>query len=281
MTVAAPATKRLALSLVSLSMASMKVTSDSLCARVLGGWTSTLMFRRQFMSVLFHSHKLVDQSKIQSANPKVVGFPREVAEELVLLSVLCPLFAADISAPIQNKLFATDSSDAKGAVSETVVADDLARLFWRSGSKKGGYAALMKPLEALADKLEVAEEKTSLGGFAAMPGPQKPIGLRFNFIEVCGGAAKVSAEVSKRGWVVGPCIDLDRSERYNLASIEVLSYTVGLLEQSRMSKMAWLPEWIFLRENGWAVEDWLASCMYGSPHRKEFRLLATHIDLER
>lgn len=187
----------------------------------------------------------------------------------------------------------------------------------------------MKPLEALAHKLEVAEEKTSLGGFAAMPGPPKPIGLRFNFIEVCGGAAKVSAEVSKRGWVVGPCIDLDRSEHYNLASIEVLSwlihmvesdqldayfvqppcttfspaahpavrsydaprgfiptdgkthlgttlalraltllfvsartYTVGLLEQSRMSKMAWLPEWIFLRENGWAVEDWLASCMY-------------------
>lgn len=129
MTVAAPATKRLVLSLVSLSMASMKVTSDSLFACVLGGWTSTLMFRRQFMSVLFHSHKLVDQSKIQSANRKVVGFPREVAEELVLLSVLCPLFAADISAPIQNKLFATDSSDAKGAVSETVVADDLARLF--------------------------------------------------------------------------------------------------------------------------------------------------------
>lgn len=82
----------------------------------------------------------------------------------------------------------------------------------------------MKPLEALAHKLEVAEEKTSLGGFAAMPGPPKPIGLRFNFIEVCGGAAKVSAEVSKRGWAVGPCIDLDRSEHYNLASIEVHPY---------------------------------------------------------
>ena len=115
------------------------------------------------------------------------------------------------------------------------MADDLARLFWRSGSKKGGYAALMKPLEALAHKLEVAEEKTSLGGFAAMPGPPKPIGLRFNFIEVCGGAAKVSAEVSKRGWVVGPCIDLDRrSEHYNLASIEVLSWLIHMVESDQL-----------------------------------------------
>ena len=179
--------------------------------------------------------------------------------------------------------------------------------------------------------------------------PSKPIGMRFNFIEVCGGAAKVSREVEKRGWIVGPCIDLDRSPHFNLASLEVIAWlihlietdqldayfvqppcttfrpaayppvrsysyprgfipsdpkthlgttlglraltltlmmvsarsdTIGLLEQSRRSKMAWLPEWIFLREAGWVSEEWLASCMYGSPHQKEFRLLGTNIDLQ-
>ncbi len=44
------------------------------------------------------------------------------------------------------------------------------------------------------------------------------------------------------------------------------------LEQPRLSKMAWTPFWHFLLQKG-LVESILASCQFGSPHRKEFRIL--------
>ena len=51
----------------------------------------------------------------------------------------------------------------------------------------------------------------------------------------------------------------------------------SLLERSRLSKMAWLRAWIFLLEIGFE-EAILASCMFGSPHRKEFRFLIHGLD---
>lgn len=347
-TLGAPAVKRLALSLVSLELSSRQVTSDSLHCCLLGGWVSAALYRRQFMSVLFHSHHLVDATGVDAARPRVVALPRKVAQELTLLSVLCPLMTVDLSARIQQKVFASDSSDAKGAYVSTDSSEDMARLLWRSGSKKGGYARLQNKIEALARKLEVNEEPFSLSGFPQVQKVKKPIGLRYDFLEICGGAAKVSREMAKRGWNVGPCIDLDRSKHFNLASLELVRWllhlveeglldsffvqppcttfspaafpplrsyalpygfsrscartklgnilafraltlmlvasrcsVVALLEQSRRSKMAWLPEWVFLREQGLVDENWLASCMYGSIHQKEFRLLGANIQLER
>lgn len=173
--------------------------------------------------------------------------------------------------------------------------------------------------------------------------PRKGPLLRFDFIEVCGGASKVSRELSKLGWVVGPCLDLDSSVHFDLSSLDLLrwiiyllesglldglmvpcttfspaqhpalrSYTltrgyrpteprtllgtvlalhgfslmfvasrvgaIGLLEQSRRSKMCWMPEWKRFLENGWAHEEWCASCAYGSKHKKEFRFLITNLE---
>ena len=45
-----------------------------------------------------------------------------------------------------------------------------------------------------------------------------------------------------------------------------------ILEQPRLSKMAWLSIWRMLLERGFA-EAICASCQFGSIHRKEFRLL--------
>ncbi len=347
-TLSAPARKRMALSLVSLCLSSLDFTSDVLHSCVLGGWVSCLLYRRSLMSVLFHSHSLIDVNAMDSDHPRVLRCPRKVAQELTLLAVLCPFMTSDLAAPIQRKVFASDSSDAKGAYVETVVASEVARVLWRSGSKKGGYARLQSRAEALARKLEVGREPCSLSPGVSREGVSKPIGLRYDFIEVCGGAAKVSSFMQKEGWVVGPCLDLDRSVHFDLASLTLVrwlchlvesgslgsffvqppcttfspaahpalrsyrqprgfqpsekrtklgttlalrslclllmasrSSVVGLLEQSRRSKMAWLPEWLWLRDHGLAVEEWLASCMYGSPHQKEFRLLGVNIDMTR
>ena len=49
------------------------------------------------------------------------------------------------------------------------------------------------------------------------------------------------------------------------------------IEQSRLSKMCWLSLWLSLLEMGFS-EAVIASCMFGSPHRKEFRLLSYLLD---
>jgi len=53
-----------------------------------------------------------------------------------------------------------------------------------------------------------------------------------------------------------------------------------LLEQPFLSKMAWLSAWRFLvRCKGWK-EAVVASCAFGSPHLKQFRLLTKGLDTE-
>ena len=51
------------------------------------------------------------------------------------------------------------------------------------------------------------------------------------------------------------------------------------LEQSRLSKMAWLSAWISLRSQGFE-EAVIASCRFQSIHRKEFRFLCYLLDTE-
>ena len=51
------------------------------------------------------------------------------------------------------------------------------------------------------------------------------------------------------------------------------------LEQSRLSKMAWLQAWISLRLKGFA-EAVIASCRFGCIHRKEFRFLCYLLDVD-
>ena len=52
----------------------------------------------------------------------------------------------------------------------------------------------------------------------------------------------------------------------------------SLLEQARLSKMAWLAMWRYLLEIGFE-EACLASCRFGSIHRKEFRFLGQGLDM--
>ncbi len=52
------------------------------------------------------------------------------------------------------------------------------------------------------------------------------------------------------------------------------------LEQPRRSKMAWTPMWRSLLSQGFR-EAVVASCQFGSPHQKEFRLLVYRLSAER
>ena len=54
----------------------------------------------------------------------------------------------------------------------------------------------------------------------------------------------------------------------------------ALAEQPRLSKMAWMAVWRYLVEHQFFEEAVVASCQFGSPHGKEFRMLGWGIDME-
>lgn len=230
-TLASPAAKRLALAHVSLELAKMRWTTDQLHLCLIGGWVHSLLFRRPMMSLLDSSFGFVPNDEVRGDGPKLMPLTRAVAQELVLLAVLCPFMATDLTAKMSSTLYATDSSDKKGAIVAADIDEEVARALWRSGRKKGGYIRLLNRSQALLKKLDPDFEEPSLPGDEIRQHVERPLALRFHFLEICGGAGKVAAAVSRHGWNVGPVIDLDRSPFYDLRSLEVISWVFHLLER--------------------------------------------------
>ena len=285
---------------------------------------------------------MVNMEEVSQDRPKLCPMSRGAAQEIQLAAVLCPLFVTDLSAEYIPRVYSTDASDRKGAVVSRPMDLRLVRTLWKTGRKKASYTRMLTRSEAIVRKLDWDREEDSFGGEWPAAEPDRPRAFRFHFIEICGGAGKISDRVAARGWVVGPVLDLERSPEYDLENLRVLSWifhmvekgwldsfmveppcttfspaqypasrsyeeprgfdplepktlkgtTLALralalmklasftstpagLEQPRRSKMRRLSEWQFF--HGLAEEVWTASCMFGSPHKKEFVFLLTNL----
>ena len=222
-TVASPASKRYGLSWISLMLSQLPSTTDSLHLSLVGGWVSALMYRRPMMQLLQHSFGLVDSTQISSSSAKLLGLPRRVANELVLLSALCPLIASDITVPHSSTIYATDASNERGAVVEAEVSEDVQEALHRTCKSKGSYTKLASSQETMLQRVGILE-----GGDAeeeaASPRVRKPLTFQFVFIEVFAGSAKVTREIAALGFSVGPPIELSRSEEFNLQYLHVLAW---------------------------------------------------------
>ena len=338
-TLAAPAQKRASLALVSLESARLTHTSDALHLCLLGGWTSTLLFRRPLMSILATAHSVVNASQVDSRKPVLCSLPRPAAQELALLAVLSPLTQRDLAAPMDPTLYASDASEAKGGFVKAVVGSDVTRPLWRTASKKAGYEAILAKFED-PEVYDLRAVRPPPG-----PSPERPLAYVFDFVEVYSGSGRVARAMSRLGFGVGPAVDIGESPAFNMEWLRTLEWilhllqnrrlrsflvappcttfssaahpacrsysnprgfipssrkthlgttlalraltlvffaimvgAIGVLEQPRLSKMAWLKEWRRLLSMG-ALEFWTASCSFGSPVRKEVRFLAVGIDL--
>ena len=229
-TVASPAQKRLALSWISLQIASLRWTSDSLHSCLMGGWVSALLYRRPLMSVVQHAFSLVDHRQMDSSRPKLLSLPRSIADELVLLSVLCPLASTDISADFHPEVFATDSSKDKGAIVSAPISRSKAMMLHRACVSKGSYTRLIPKstalLKVLGLEVEQLEEEATLCATASVP---KPMAYSFDFLEIFAGSARVTAAVAARGISVGPPIDLSRSPEHDMRSSLIMRWLSHLI----------------------------------------------------
>ena len=232
----APAKKRLALSYLSLELSRLTHTSDALHASLLGGWTSCMMYRRQLTCIFDHAYKCFNLSLVDKDKPRLKPLPRPVAQELCIAAVLAPLMASNLAARTLPKAFATDASDKSGAYVEADIDIDLAKTLLRTGARKGGYHRMMNREEALKKKLdefyedEIEEDRQGW----CKSHPSKPLALHYHFIEVCGGAGKITKCLADIGWTCGPVLDLERSPHFDLSNVEVLSWIYFMLEQGRL-----------------------------------------------
>ena len=321
-TVSAPTAKRLSMSVLSLKAAVLPVVSRGLMSRLIGSWTSVIMYRRCLSSTM----SMVFQYGVQGGKPEdeLLHFPRE----LVLLSLFSFVAASDISVPYCRRIFATDASMRK----------DVAKAVWLGGDKKGAYTRLENPFASALKNLgfeseEVAESEDHVGA------PSAGLDFSFDFCEICGGSGVVSKEAARLGMTVCPPIELSSSEHYDISNTKLIEWlcfmiTSGkirscmfeppctsfspaahpavrsysqplgfdrmfwktwlgnllafrcftlmlvawhagrpsIFEQPFLSKMAWLTIWSYMKKIGF-LETAIASCAFGSPHLKKFRLL--------
>ena len=276
----------------------------------------------------------------------VLTLPRRTVDELVLSSALSALCFTDLSVResviYMDKVFATDASLNRGAITSTSVCEELSRLLWLGGDRKGGYTRLDSEATAILRGLGEHEDDGAEGPDSLnkhVVGPCKAVEFVFDFVEVCSGSGRASAKAAAMGLTVCPPIDISKSPHFDLTNLDLLWWILGmlktgrfrsvcceppcttfspaqhpasrsyrqpigldrrdpktllgntsafrcfvicwtayrysrpsLLETPKLSKMAWLTIWQYLISLGFE-EAFLASCLFGSPHKKEFRLL--------
>eukprot|EP00435_Cladocopium_sp_Y103_P013731 s39_g3.t1 len=231
--VSAPAEKRLALSWISLQLCQLSHTTDVLHLCLVGGWTSVLMFRRPFMSLLDKVYHLVDVNSYDAAKPQLVKLTRPVANELVLLSVLAPLVTSDISVDFSDTLFATDASLNKGAIISCPIEKQVSEVLWRSCRSKGGDSKLLTPEQSVLSRCLDFEEEDPLREEPI----QRPLAYRFDFVEVFAGAASVTRCVAALGFSVCCPIDISFGPEMDLSFVHVIEWLVHLVQNHYVKSM--------------------------------------------
>ena len=340
--VSAPLAKRLALSVLSLRASDLPGLSAGVCARLAGNWVSVLQFRKCWSSLI--DGLFLFASKCQQDPGSLFSMPRSIAQELVMLASVAPLIVSNIAVDYLEEFYASDASNQKGAIVRAPIAKSLHEVLWLDADKKGHYSALDHPFRALLRQTGNFDLDESLDSVPALESPWKAPMMYFDFVEICGGAGKVTDALSNMGFVCAPTLDLSESEHYDLSSLRLLEWIIFMLEenrfrsflieppctsfspaahpavrsyreplgfdrlnpktlhgnilafrslvllrvarrhrrpcgleQSRLSKMAWLQAWRSLLEMGFS-EAVIASCQFQSIHRKEFRLLCYLLD---
>ena len=336
----APSSKRLGLALMSAAVASLRTTSDAVIASVVGSWVSVLLYRRPLMSVMNHLFQVIPPEELDTERSVLRPLRRSAAEELQVLAVLAPVVVSNLAVPFSKEIYATDASNTGGGIAVADADEEVVKMAWRSADRKGSNVPLMRRTQAIIASHDVDfeempdDEEHEVSGASV----SRPIGLHFEFIELCGGSGVVTKALIRKGVCCGPVFDLSFSKQFDLKQRRVVQWAVFMLEsdrlqsvmiappcttfspaafpslrsyaeprgydqsnprvwdgnclafamlailmcalrmkkfalgeQPRRSKMTRLQEWRRLVAMG-ATLVWTASCMFGSPHQKEFFL---------
>lgn len=232
--VGAAGEKRFGLAMISALAANLPYTSDSLHATLVGSWISTLLFRRCMMAHLNGLFEVIPALELDTLKPRLWPLSRKAADELVVLAALAPLMASNVAVPFAPRVYASDASVQRGGVVVAQIPTEMSRVLWRTANKKGKNIPLPSKTAALHQLHDVDFEFEDL----PEPGPSavvgRPIGLRYDFIEICGGAGVVTEQLVGMNVVCGPVFDIADSFQYDIKNAQAISWLAFMMEQGRL-----------------------------------------------
>lgn len=214
--VAAPFDKRLGLGFLSSEVAALRCTPDALHATLVSSWVSVLTYRRPAMAIMNELFHVIPADELRTAQAKLRPLGKEAVEELQILSALSPILASNVAVPFLPQVFATDASLAHGGIASTTVPQLVAKVLWRAADQNGANVLL---LPSAAAALHVYDEEfdqlaavarireTCFDPVSVTMSQPRPLGLHFQFLEICGGAGKVTQMLVSFGVVCGPVFD--------------------------------------------------------------------------
>ena len=124
--VGAPVDKSCGLACLTLRLVQKGLCSRRFLARVLGTWVHHLSFRRCGLSILSCAYSWAGARCKSPMRSEVL--PNRVLDELLLLSVLWPLWRTNIKALVADKLLRSDATLSTGSVAETSI--DTSEATW-------------------------------------------------------------------------------------------------------------------------------------------------------
>ena len=205
-----PVEKRFALGYLTMIASSWPYTSDALLPSVVGSWISLMLLRRPSMAIFNEVFGVIPPDQLEPEKPKL----------------------------------------AKGAVVEALADRRTVEAVWRSAEKRAPNVPMMRSSQAILamydpmyeERLQAVEDpvlqlQKDLDDDGLPQSVPRPLGLRYQFIEVCGGSGVVTAELLKLGVVCGPILDLSMSAQFNLCESRVLEWLVFLLEEDRLDSL--------------------------------------------
>ena len=222
--VGALAQKRYGLLWVSLNLAQLHHTSDALHLSLVGGCFSALTYHRPMLGLLDKCFALVKDEYYNPSDPKVIPLSRKICDELVMVAILAPLMVSNARAGVAKMIYATDASLEKGAILKAPIDSRICTALLRTSRNKGGYTKLLSAVE----RLEVEE-----GLHGAPSSPSRPLALHYGFIEIFAGAAVVTKEMEKRGFLAATPIELTDSPEFNVAWAHVMSWLSFVIAERR------------------------------------------------
>ena len=239
-TAGAPTEKRFALAQLTAYIALLGFTSDSLHATLVGSWISMALMRRQMMAIFDEVFKVIPVDQLDTEEPVLRRMSHRSAAEFQILASLAPVMVSNLSVPFEDRVFATDASNEKGGITVAHGGQAIVAAGWRTADKKGKNLPLLRPAQALLASHDLLFEEDVSGGFLAGEDARqaeacpRPLGLRYQFIEICGGAGTVTKALIALGIVCGPVFDLAISSQYDLSNLLVLKWLIHLLEGGRL-----------------------------------------------
>ena len=144
---------------------------------------------------------------------------------------------------MHTRIFATDASNAKGAVASASIDVEVNKLLWRSADIKGSNVPLMSRAQAILHTHDEDYEMPTCHYPDAMNdhGVPRPIGLSFDFAEVFGGAGVVTKWLNEFGVVCCPVLDISFSPHYNFTNVRVISWLCFMIEERRIRAVLLAP----------------------------------------